>query len=925
MRSRLSLSFGTLLSALALAAAVNAGTVYWDIDTLNRAGAGSSAPGGIWNASTPRWNVNADGTGIPGLWTPGDTAIFAAGSNATGAYMVIVNGTQSLAGLTLEEGTVTQSGGTLDFGSSAASIYINPGAAYGETSTGVLTGTGGLFKNGGGLLALRGANTFSRSGSGNQPFLTINAGIVDFVTDANLGAVPATTDNGAALTINGGTLRYVGSASFALATRRGVHIGDNGGTIEVMSEAILGLAPNANPNAALTGSGTLTKTGIGRFLLQTAQTTFTGKFVVKVGSLAFNNQDRLGAIPATTQADYFMLDGGGLLSENPSGMMIDAKRGITLGASGGYLAFQGTGLLPYDGIISGTQGGGLRLSTTDSIGAPNEGTISLNAANTYNGPTQIDIGTTVSVGILANGGVNSGIGSTSSAATNLIINGGKLSYRGPNASTDRNFTLTGSGGYIDASSADNSAISYTSTAPITMTGNAAHLFILSGTSTGNNSFSPAVSNFGSFVTTFNKADTGTWVLKNTANGYTGNTILSNGRLKLGASGVIPNASLVQFFNQSTLDLNGYDETVRSISGAAGTLALGAKSLTLNDPTGESFSGAVTSSGGRIVKNGAGTFTLRPTASYDGGVTVNVGALGVGTNNALGTGYLAANNDITIGSVVTTPLTFTNSVVVNGNLTFDDYTFISNPGSITWNTNGANKWTLYGGNRMIAVSSVPGTYGVTINQVIGEDVAGRALTKGGNGTLTLTAANTYTGNTTIQDGTLSLAKPSLADASTVVMASGATLNLSFPAGTPDIVNAFFIDGLLQANGTWGAIGSAAVHQTALITGSGMLNVVPLVPPISIPLLLGDFNNDGQVDIGDYITWRKKLGSDSPLPNDNGLGAPIGQAHYNLWRSRYGNISHVTELSSGRTATVPEPGVGMLLILAIAFLHVSRHRT
>ena len=44
------------------------------------------------------------------------------------------------------------------------------------------------------------ARTRSReSGTGNQAFLTINGGVVDFTADANLGAVPSATDNGTAL------------------------------------------------------------------------------------------------------------------------------------------------------------------------------------------------------------------------------------------------------------------------------------------------------------------------------------------------------------------------------------------------------------------------------------------------------------------------------------------------------------------------------------------------------------------------------------------------------------------------------------------------------------------------------------------------------------------------------------------------------
>jgi fibronectin-binding autotransporter adhesin len=889
-----------ILVLAASTVAADAQTVYWDIDTQNVAGAGGgTAPSGTWSASTHHWNADSTGVGIPTAWVAGETAIFSAGTNATGAYTVTVSGTQNLAGLTVEEGAVTQSGGTLDFGAGAASIYIDTGASYTEASTGLITGTGGIFKNGTGTLYLRGTNSFGRTGAGSQPFLSIKTGIVDFTADPNLGAIPAATDNGAALTINGGTLRYSGNATVALAANRGMNIGTNGGTIQVVNPVSLALAANAPAAAALTGSGTLTKTGIGRFRLQAAQTTFTGKYVVKGGSLAFPDQNRLGAIPAATQADYFTLDGGGILGDNASGVTLDAKRGITIGPNGGYLAFYTSGLLPYDGIISGSQGGGLELTANDALTAGNTGTISLNSANTYNGPTQIDIGMTLSIGVIANGGANSGIGSSSNAAANLILNGGKLSYRGPAASTDRNFTITIAGGYIESSNTNNSSLSLTSTAPVALFGNANHLLILGGTSTGDNSFSPALTDLAAFPTTLNKADAGTWVLNNTANSYTGNTMLGNGRLKLGAAGVIPDASLVQCFAQSILDLNGFDETVRSISGSSGTIALGTKTLALNNPSGETYSAAITGvGGGRIVKNGAGKLTLSPTAAtYDGGLTLNAGVLGVGTSAALGTGTLVVNNSATLSNANTSALTVTNAVTLNGDLKFDD-SFVSTPGSITWGTSGANHWTITGASRTITVNTAAGAYGVTINQPIGQDASGRGLTKAGNGKLTLAAVNTYTGNTTIQGGTLSLAQPSLADASAVFMATGATLNLTFPNTAPDVVSALYIDGALQSYGIWGAIGSAAAHQTALITGTGLLQAAPLLP--------GDFNGDAVVDNNDYLTWRKNYGASNPLLNDNGLGTPIGMAHLNLWRQNFGNTpASGTGGSQLNGGMVPEP--------------------
>lgn len=70
--------------------------------------------------------------------------------------------------------------------------------------------------------------------------------------------------------------------------------------------------------------------------------------------------------------------------------------------------------------------------------------------------------------------------------------------------------------------------------------------------------------------------------------------------------------------------------------------------------------------------------------------------------------------------------------------------------------------------------------------------------------------------------------------------------------------------------------------------------------------GDFNSDGKVDDGDYVTWRKNNGTNNALANDGGLGTPIGTAHYNLWRANFGNppgAGSGTNIGGG--SAVPEP--------------------
>ena len=60
------------------------------------------------------------------------------------------------------------------------------------------------------------------------------------------------------------------------------------------------------------------------------------------------------------------------------------------------------------------------------------------------------------------------------------------------------------------------------------------------------------------------------------------------------------------------------------------------------------------------------------------------------------------------------------------------------------------------------------------------------------TQSLTRAGTYTGNTTIRNGTLSVASPNFADASTLTINGDGVLNLPSP-GSPDVVASLIIDG------------------------------------------------------------------------------------------------------------------------------------
>ena len=141
---------------------------------------------------------------------------------------------------------------------------------------------------------------------------------------------------------------------------------------------------------------------------------------------------------------------------------------------------------------------------------------------------------------------------------------------------------------------------------------------------------------------------------------------------------------------------------------------------------------------KITKTGVGTLLLNSASTYSGGTTLSEGTLAAGDNRAFGTGALTFNGGTfaSAGSEEVTR-TFANSVIVGGNMTFGD---TANPGSIAFSS-GVD---LQGAVRTFTTSS-----NVTFDGV----VANGGIVKAGAAALTMTGINSYSGGTTLTEGTL----------------------------------------------------------------------------------------------------------------------------------------------------------------------------
>jgi fibronectin-binding autotransporter adhesin len=401
----------------------------------------------------------------------------------------------------------------------------------------------------------------------------------------------------------------------------------------------------------------------------------------------------------------------------------------TLNVSGGYVGGAG-GANPYFAI--GYDGVGL-LNVTGGYVAGSDCDLS---AGDYSGQGAIGAGTaTVSGGTFALDG----------SMTVGVYGSGTLSISGGGLVSVAGVLQQGGSGTINLNSGGTLKIGGLDAAALANNGNLVFNNGTGGTSTA------AISGTG----TLTKQGVGTLTLS-ASSSYTGDTTISGGLVALG-------------------NANGFgNSSVRVTSGSISGNLINNKTVIFEGSDASTYSASMSGTG-TLAKAGAGTLTLNGTSSFSGGTSLNAGMLAVGGTSALGSGPLSLNGGTLKAAAGGGSLA--NAVSLNANTTIAGSDALTIGGAVTLN-----------GFNTLAFTNTART---TISGQIGESTPS-ILIKQGGGELELTGANTYTGGTFIQSGTVRInnSTGSAFGVGAVTVASGATLT---GAGS--------ISGAVQMNGTW----------------------------------------------------------------------------------------------------------------------------
>jgi autotransporter-associated beta strand protein len=426
---------------------------------------------------------------------------------------------------------------------------------------------------------------------------------------------------------------------------------------------------------------------------------------------------------------------------------------------------------------------------------------------------------------------------------------------------------------------------------------------------------------------FTKAGAGTLVLNNTTNTISGPVVLSAGLLNIqsrpltGATSVAINAgTLVSAtggfkpmgdatitFGGGNLQYNndpGYDYSAQFATTANQQYRINVISAgTPSVPRVATFSSDLSSVGGTLTKLGTGTLVLAGPNTFTGNTIISAGTLELSHPLAL------QNSPINTASTVVG--TSTSGLVLTG---------VTSPtfGGLTGNKALASLFNTDSGNYglVINVTLNPGTGAdYSYGAAIADGAGGMSLTKSGPGKQSLTVANSYTGGTIINGGTLNYGNASALSSGpisftgdSILQAGVATTLANDISVATDVIGtigtssfATVLSGAITGTGILAKGGTNTLNLTGgeantisggVIVYSGRLNVVDGL----------SLRNTGPVTVssGGSLNYSNNFLPDDEMANDIAISGPgvVGFGALNL----QGNVNATGAITLADDATI-----------------------
>ena len=803
------LTYGsTLTGNLALMSAVNARAVFTDDTANKRIVATQVTKTDVWNTASGTWDngVNANWTnGAEGRFYAGDSVVFndpgvaatvtLTGDLAPAAVTVSSSNDYTFAGtgrivgasgitksgagtLTLGTastftGNVSVNGGTLRLGNLSAftgggALSVAAGATFDANgnsfATSALTGAGSLtlgsavatVSSGNFAGSITGAGALTKTGSGTLTLSGVNTHTGTTTVSGGTLAMGGSDALGAgALTVSGGTVNMGAySDTVGAVTLTSGSILGSGGTLTGTSFALQSGTVSAN----LAGAAALTKSTAGTLTLSGVNT-YTGTTSVTGGTIVISGAST-GSALAVSSGAITLASGASVTAPSVSLSNGTAANAVLNIGDGASLTTQ------YINVGSGSGGSGTILQTGGSVTLLSGGSgFRLGHYSAGSNTALYDI----SGGVLDASGLASNSGSA--RVLNIGWDGnGRLSVGGGVSLA----TVKAYGIQLDASGASGAADTLTlSTNGVVELG--------AGGIASASAADKVVLNGG----TLRATAAATWSATMTSNAATVSTFDTNG-FAITASGAIDGPGGLSKIGAGTLTLSGNNTYAGATSVGAGRLVLtGTNASSFSVAAGAVFGGAGSTTGSVTFADGAAFAADAGTLTATGGVTLQ-GALNVvfdatpaaGTRTLFNYGTTLTGN-VALLSTSSAHAAFADDTVNKSvTVTVSNLAGVWNTTSGTWDVGTSLNWSngsdskFFNGDSvtfndpavasMVTLAGALAPSSVSVNNVnaytfsgTGAITGSATLTKSGTGRLTLDTANTYTGATTINAGTLEL--------------------------------------------------------------------------------------------------------------------------------------------------------------------------